>query len=127
MTNGELIQACAGQCCARCDYHSECETFKRIYDRLPEELGFMAKKEGATAEVTLNLSIPIDEDWLNTEMSITLIKALVHSEINKLADEENRITGSFSVQKTQDGRRIMTWHGDSNESEVNKNEKQGTD
>ncbi len=91
MTNGELIQACAGQCCARCDYHSECETFKRIYDRLPEELGFIAKKEGATAEVTLNLSIPIDEDWLNTEMSITLVKALVHSEIDKLADEENRI------------------------------------
>ncbi len=79
MTNGELIQACAGQCCARCDYHSECETFKRIYDRLPEELGFIAKKEGATAEVTLNLSIPIDEDWLNTEMNITLIKAIVSS------------------------------------------------
>ena len=118
MTNGELIQACAGQCCARCDYHNECETFKRIYDRLPEELGFMAKKEGATAEVTLDLSIPIDEDWLNTEMSITLIKALVHSEINKPADEEIRIPGSFSVQKTQDGRRTMIWHGDSNESEV---------
>ena len=74
MTNGELIQACTGRCCAKCDYHGECEIFKRIYGKLPEEVGSM---KGDEIEVTIITSVSVNEVWLDSDIGVALLKHIV--------------------------------------------------
>lgn len=84
MTNGELIQKCTGQCCAECDYHSQCEIFKRIYGKLPEEVGNMV---GDVIKINIVASMPINEVWLDSDMGVALFKSIISNLLDEWIEE----------------------------------------